>query len=542
MSRMRKIFRLTCVGILVGLAGCNGGSDDDASAVVSGAAMAGPFKSGQVCAYSLAGGVQGARIVCGGFDANSRFSLDIGDYVGDVLLAVEGSAAYDDEATAGDETGGTPLTGTLRTIVHADGGDISAAITPFTEAAVKLAGNLTLSAIQAAAIDLKALLPVPAGLDLLATLPALASENTSAEAMAYREVLRALSQLQMTASMQGNLAGYLDNFVTVIEANGGAGLMSDILAAVNQGLASGCTVSGGALACTPGNGGGGGGGGGGGTALSCQIAGLRLPTDMEMIAASGTYALDKGQYDNSFTFVKSGEAPLIVGVTGQTFYDGVEYPLTSLCFENNATYGNMVILGFAQGHIDLFANDRSVSGVSPQDGVTILKSQVAAGGGTSGGTGGGTGAMLAGLTLSKSIGGISSLANSVATTAVSTNNATNVTTYRSEWGNALNSALVVVSHAIVPDYGGARYESLSVNLAKVGAATLSAQIENGTGGVCILSWTGGVMPGSFKMCSEYGIVYDHGAGTVAFSATPMKDMIGGNGSFTLSGGLNFTSY
>lgn len=165
----------------------------------------------------------------------------------------------------------------------------------------------------------------------------------------------------------------------------------------------------------------------------------------------------------------------------------------------------------------------------------------ATGSGDSGGsTGGGSGSQP-GLTLSKSIGSTSSLANSTGSSTTQTNPDTQVVTHKAQWGDMLNTMLVIAQHAIVTNVAGASYESLTINIAKA-SPLLSAQIENGTGGVCILNWTSGTMPSSFKLCSTFGVGYDRTTGTVTFNNTPMIDLVGGNGKFTISGGLNFTPY
>ncbi len=106
--------------------------------------MAGPFLSGTVCAYRVSGGAKGAQLgSCTVIvSATSSFSIDVGSYLGDVLVEVT-NATYDDEANPNDDVAGTPLTCTLRNLVRIAtvGGTLDLAVTPLTEAALRLAGG-----------------------------------------------------------------------------------------------------------------------------------------------------------------------------------------------------------------------------------------------------------------------------------------------------------------------------------------------------------------------------------------------------------------
>lgn len=169
-----------------------------------------------------------------------------------------------------------------------------------------------------------------------------------------------------------------------------------------------------------------------------------------------------------------------------------------------------------------------------------------AGGGGSGSGGGGTtgggDTSQPGLTLSRSIGGLSQLANSAGTTTTITNTATQVTTHKTQWGDALNSMLVITQHSLVTS-AGLNYEGLTINLAKVAVPlSLSAQLANASGGLCILSWNIGTMPSSFKLCSQLGVNYNRSTGAVTLNNTGFIDMVGGNGTFTVNGGLGFAPY
>jgi len=124
--------------LAMSLAGClddNGTSSaTNPTTTVSGVAMAGPFLSGAVCAYQVANGNQGENLgECSNINpADSTFSITFSGYNGDVLLAVENNATYNDEAA-----GNTLLNGTMRSLITvSEGGTITVAVTPLTEAAI----------------------------------------------------------------------------------------------------------------------------------------------------------------------------------------------------------------------------------------------------------------------------------------------------------------------------------------------------------------------------------------------------------------------
>lgn len=241
------------ITLVFALGGCNSGSSTSSSSL-SGTAMAGPFLSGTVCAYQVKDGAKGDLLgVCSSIvSATSSFSVDVGAYTGDVLVEIS-NASYDDEANPDDNVTGTPLNGVMRNLIHiaTAGGTVELAVTPLTEAALQLAGaTLNNDTVQAAINQLAGLLPAVAGLDLRATLPVL----TTAQGLAYREALRALSQLQWASGVgeggfRGNLNGFLGNLVSRIGANGNT-VATDILGQINSGLNGSCAVVNNALTCT----------------------------------------------------------------------------------------------------------------------------------------------------------------------------------------------------------------------------------------------------------------------------------------------------
>ena len=249
---IKKFGKLTVGATLIlALGGCGGDSDNSTS--IQGTAMAGPFLTGTVCAYKVSNGARSDLIgSCSVIaSATSSFTLNVGDYVGDVLLEVS-NASYDDEANPNDNTIGTPLNGTMRSLIHvASVGDtVEVAVTPLTEAALRMAGGtLNNATVQAAVDQLESLLQTGSGLDLRTTAPL----NDTAEGMAYREALRALSELQWGASgngqFAGDLSGYLSNLVGQIGVNGNT-LASEIENQINANLNSNCSTNSGSLVCT----------------------------------------------------------------------------------------------------------------------------------------------------------------------------------------------------------------------------------------------------------------------------------------------------
>jgi len=557
MKGKKSILAMTCAIVIASMAGC-GGSDDAApsnagggstggeggggttlSSSVSGTAMAGKFLSGQTCAYKLAAGKQGDKIACSSFNTDSQFTIDVGNYVGEALLAIEGGAAYDDEATLGDESSGTPLKGTMRSIVTvgANGSVISATITPFTETAVRMASSLTRTAVEEKVKQLQALLPqLDNAFNVLNTRPA--TGHSDALSMIYRELLRALSQMQTNAKMQGDLGSYLSTLTNTL-ANGSntdlEKLKSEIQAAIAQGLDSAyCELKDDYLNCqtTPLP----------VAALGCKPeyfqpgAAISLPGSMDLVSFSGPYSGSEGVFDNNFNFTKTGDAQLLVGTDAKTFYNGVEYPLDSLCMETNATQGKMLYLHFKQGHIDLFA-DRSWSGVSPKDGVTIMRGDKPASGGGGGDTGG-TPGMGSGVTLSVPVNGFTNIPQSTPVFEQGVTDATFLDRKKWSWqvGTDMNQLKLVVAYVRMA--GSPESETLQINVGG-GLPIISAPLGNVIG-MCTL--TPSMAAGQLLKCSDYGVSFDKATGLISMSATPMKVIVGTAADFTLKGSMGFVPF
>lgn len=546
----KSLLPLLSVSIMLALSGCGGSgssSPSAASASVSGTAMAGPFKSGQVCAYSLTNGVQGNQLACSGFDASSRFSMSLGDYVGDLLLAVETGATYDDEATSGDETNGTALTGTLRTIVKANGSSLDVPITPLTEAVVRLLTSLTPEAMAEQAAIISGLFPLDANVNILTTLPSLA--DTHAPQMTYREILRALSQLQTTANMQGDIGSYLNMLIATLTLGDTAAinaLKAQLVAEIQKNLDTACSVNNNVLSCVPPVT-----GGGDSPALRCDTskfaagAPVHLPTAMELLAFAGPYSGKEGSYNDDFTtFNTTGDAQLLLGVDGKTLYNGKEYALNSICTEDHASYGKMLYLHLGAGHLDLFVTPYSDgtgllkwSGTSPANADKIVKGNYVQSGGDGSGTGGtGTGT-AAGVTFSAPVEGFNSISNSVVTLTDRTKNDYTLISKKGTWGDPVNAVSLVMGYSkqTTPYSSSGQVETLEVIVAK-GMPMVSAPLDT-QGYLCTLS-----ADYPIAKCADKGITFDRAAGLISFNATPMKTVVGSAGSFTVTGSLNFTPF
>jgi hypothetical protein len=262
----KKMFMGAGTGLLLALvlSGCNGGGSSSGGSneptpvttdtTVTGVAMAGPFSSGQVCAYEVVGGAQGDQLACAQINpADSSFSVQVQDYEGDVILAVLAGAVYDDEATPGIDT--TALTAPLRTFATVNGGQVSVALTPMTEAAIRLASGLNGAAIQAAAQQFAAAYGLTAnGFDLFTTLPRATVADVLQEA--YRQALAFMSGLQAASGMS------LDAYLNGLNLAGLGQYAQQVQAHINAHLPSHCSFTSASLVCSmPGSGGGDNGGG-----------------------------------------------------------------------------------------------------------------------------------------------------------------------------------------------------------------------------------------------------------------------------------------
>ena len=128
--------------------GCSSSDDDapvvsspDSNSTVSGVASKGPVNGGDVSAYEIRDGEKvEPALGTATSSANGDYSIDIGGYTGPVLIEIEGGT-YKDEATGAE----IALTMTLRAAIGNASGEVTVAVTPLTELAVKKAelGGLT---------------------------------------------------------------------------------------------------------------------------------------------------------------------------------------------------------------------------------------------------------------------------------------------------------------------------------------------------------------------------------------------------------------
>lgn len=181
-------------------------TDTTTTTLISGVASKGPIDSGTVTIYAVAAdGTKGASLGSTTTSADGSYSVDIGTYTGAILAVVTGGN-YVDEATGVNTTNNT-LSAALAGVTQ----DVTVAITPFTEIAVRNAGTLTALKITAA----NSLVSATIGdIDIISNLPAdvisTTSETASAASQNYGLILAAISQMISDGSFT-DLASCLSN-------------------------------------------------------------------------------------------------------------------------------------------------------------------------------------------------------------------------------------------------------------------------------------------------------------------------------------------
>jgi len=129
-----NVFTLIMTGC--GSSGGGGGGGTTGNTVISGIASKGLIKGGTVTIYALdENGIKGNALGTAVTDDNGAYAIDLGSYIGNVLAEITGGH-FIDEATGAD-IDAPPLSAAL-TNAH---GNVSAAITPLTDIAVKCAGS-----------------------------------------------------------------------------------------------------------------------------------------------------------------------------------------------------------------------------------------------------------------------------------------------------------------------------------------------------------------------------------------------------------------
>ena len=208
------MFTFILVTIMI-FTGCGDDSSQTSSestleSTISGVATKGPIVDGSVAAYSIdSSGQKVTPALATGFtDGDGNYSLPI-DYSGPVLVEVT-SGTYEDEATGES----VEIETTLRAAMASVSGDVSIAVTPLTEIAVRTAeagGGLSADKIE----DANELLSQMLGSngDILSTMPAdprsdTAFANATAEEQNYSLLLSSISQ--MAADGGQDVADILD--------------------------------------------------------------------------------------------------------------------------------------------------------------------------------------------------------------------------------------------------------------------------------------------------------------------------------------------
>lgn len=492
--------------VLAQLAGCGGGGGGSASTTLSGSAMAGPFLSGQACAYGVKAGAKDALLGKCVALANSAFSIDLGGYAGDVLVEIGAGAAYDDEADPSDGAAGTSLSGTLRTLIHvgAPGGTVDAVVSPLTELALRMAGaQLDDSRVQAALAQLKAMLPTVAGLDLRATPPSAAADR----GLAYLELLRALSQMQWqaggNAAYNGGLNAYLGYLVGQFGASGNT-FAADFLAQLASGLDSRCTVNNGVLACQAA-----GGGSGSPTCLSAhyQAGAVHQPSAAELAPYLRSYTGNTGSFGSNGFVSDGGSAAFVIGSGGALTYNGSAQTVNSVCIDNSLP---MIYVEFGgTGAVDFFSTGEFTGNLPDLTAVY----------GAAGGGSGGSGNTATGLSMPN--GKVVSAAAGVSYQSMPNIPNGKIITYQEGTAKVEVYDYVDTLGVAVTDTG------MSIGIAPANGCALNP------------AWVNPNAPA----CADVGIAFDRAAGKISFSHTPMHAVVFAcPGDCSVDGSLAFAPY
>jgi len=209
---------------------------------ISGLAATGLISGGTVSVYAVTDdGQKGSLLGSATTASDGSYTVDVGDYTGPVLVEITGGT-YLDEATGETKT----LDTTLRAALDSVSGDVTVAVTPLTEIAVRMAeaGN-GLDAVKIK--DANELLSQLISADIISTLPADINDSTefgaaSDDTKNYALLLAAISQISETSGL--NLSGmiaYIEDDMADLEIDETS---ADLLSAINTFLASGENNSG----------------------------------------------------------------------------------------------------------------------------------------------------------------------------------------------------------------------------------------------------------------------------------------------------------
>lgn len=245
------------------------------------------------------------------------------------------------------------------------------------------------------------------------------------------------------------------------------------------------------------------------TSLFQEGAAISLPTSEQWAAFAKSYTVDEGSYDDSFNFVKNGTGTLVLGGTlGSVSYNETNYTPTSVCIEDNDTYGLMLYLHFEDGHVDVFENG-DVSGESPNGSTSISK--------LSSDNSGSVGAV--GVTIQSG--------NVVEGPLVFDTPIVNVA------GGKIGTATTGTAVLEVYDY----VNSLSVSARDTMMSTVFDTGYN----ACALN--NSAVNADTPMCSEIGVEFNRSAGALTFTNTAMKPLVFScPGDCTINGTISFDPY
>lgn len=196
----RHLLRCGGVALMLGvLSSCGGGATNSTNPVpvatsIAGVASKGPVKNGDVTVWALRNDGTRGSVLAKGIKTlpDGSYSADIGDYNGNILVEVTGGT-YQDEATGTE----TMLSIPLRAALAGAKGNVTLAVTPLTELAVRRAGDrLTKASIDEA----NAIMGIMAGgISISAARPVDASKSAGklVDDSQYGLMLAAISQMSL---------------------------------------------------------------------------------------------------------------------------------------------------------------------------------------------------------------------------------------------------------------------------------------------------------------------------------------------------------
>jgi len=241
-----------------------------------------------------------------------------------------------------------------------------------------------------------------------------------------------------------------------------------------------------------------------------QGAAVATPTSADLISFAFVYVADEGT---------NNQVMITLDVSGKLTYGASVYPTTSACVETLSGGGTQLVLHTEKGHLDFGSDKVSVNGISPVDGVTIVKTHVVDnGGGDNNTTTGGEGVTI-------------------------------------PWDKTITDSNI--TYVPIPATGGTiiTYKEGSAGLEIYdyrNNGTLAIAIAdsnplysiqlNTTYGSCYLE-ANQYASADAPLCSDIGINFNRSAGTVTLTNVSMKPIFGSCvGECTINGSLSFEPY